>query len=68
MKFAVLTDTLCGWEDCWTEGDKPWRFDSREEAQAEIDEHVETSREELEDPYDPFDFRIVECDSEGNIK
>ena len=42
--FRVLTRTLFGWEDCWHEDDEPARFDTREEAQAEIDEHLESCR------------------------
>lgn len=36
--FKVLTRTLSGWDDCWTEDGEPTRFATKEEAQSEIDE------------------------------
>lgn len=36
--FKVLTRTLSGWDDCWTEDGEPQRFTTEAEAQAEIDD------------------------------
>lgn len=60
--FVVQTKTLGGWENCWTETlpdgtERPVRFETKEEAQREIDDLIE----EME--YDPDDYRIVEENS-----
>lgn len=54
--YIVLTKTMNGWENVWTDGDdKPLSFPTREEAQAEIDDLVQ------EMGYDPEDYRIEEA-------
>jgi hypothetical protein len=56
--YIVLTKTMNGWENVWTDGDdKPLSFPTREEAQAEIDDLV------AEMGYDPDDYRIEVVDS-----
>lgn len=57
--FRVLTRTVHGWEDAWTEEDETGRshlsrYTIREEAQAEIDELV------AELAHDPEDYKIEE--------
>lgn len=58
-KFVVLTNTVFeGWKSHWTETvygvERPLLFDTREEAQAEIDDIVRIMR------HDPEDYRIEE--------
>lgn len=63
MKFKVMTRLANGeLEDCWTEDGPagtsiPVRFDTADEAQAEIDEVCD------EMGYDPGDYEIVECEA-----
>ena len=67
-KYAVL----CAGEDCWTEWDDyacasiPMRFNSRDEALAELNEHVRDMADADMD-FDTSEYEIVECDDEGNI-
>ena len=66
-RFAV-EEMLCngGWEQAWMdEDDRPIHFATREEAQAEIDDLIETVKLAVEDghmasEYDPENYRIVE--------
>jgi hypothetical protein len=70
MTYEVQTYTLCeGWVNCWTTDGKPTTFETAQEAQAEIDNHIAESTEtyiregilsEGESAYDPADLRIVE--------
>lgn len=70
--FEVRTLTLFdGWINCWTtesqRGTEPTVFDTREEAQASLDEFLEDVRQDYlagntEGPYDPEDFRIVQIE------
>lgn len=56
--FKVMTRLASGQlEDCWHEDDKPLRFSTEEEAQAEIDEVCDQMG------YDPADYEIVECEA-----
>ena len=65
-QYMVECDYAGGWSDAeWTETDaanneKPWRFDTVEEAQAEIDDLIETvaSNKDME-PYHAEDYRVV---------
>lgn len=71
MKFEVQQYTLCeGWVNTWSIEEEgvttPQLFDSKAEAQAEIDEFLREIAEEIEygerDPdngYDAEDFRVV---------
>lgn len=67
-KYEVQTWSACdGWENVWTVDGKPSIFDSAEEAQAEIDEVLETVEEQIrngerepEHCYDRDDYRIKE--------
>ena len=55
-----------GWADaCWTVDDKPFVPETREEAQAAIDEHIEDSVKafeagDLDEAYSSLDYRVVE--------
>lgn len=69
-RFKVEMRILGGWGDAgWTieydSGPRPMRFSSREKAQAEIDELIADVKEavqagDMEDEYDPDDYRVVE--------
>lgn len=66
MKYEVLTYTLCdGWVNCWTDSDAegnatPSLFDSREAAQAEVDDYFASRRDAGMDCDD--ELMIVEVD------
>jgi hypothetical protein len=70
MKTKFLVEHLFsyGWDDAgWISEDEPWLFDTREAAQAEIDDLIESVAEavavgDMSDEYDPDDYRIVEVD------
>ena len=47
MKYKVLTSFSYGCDDVWHSDDKPWRFSSIEEAEAEIKDHIETTKEHM---------------------
>lgn len=52
--YQVLTRTYVdGWINCWTIDGEPWTFETREEAQAEIDDLLQ----DLSD-YRVDDYRI----------
>ena len=54
--YQVLTRTYVdGWINCWTIDGAPWTFETREEAQAEIDDLLQ----DLSD-YRVDDYRIEE--------
>jgi len=67
MKYKVEHNFIYGWDDAdWHEGDDetPWRFDSIEEAEAEIDDFIKSTEEAVEsghmdEPYDREDYRVV---------
>ena len=67
-KFLVEHHFSYGWDDAgWSSEDKPWLFDTREAAQAEIDDLIESVAEavaegDMSDEYDRDDYRIVEVD------
>ena len=59
MKYMVEHRYIYGWDDAgWSENDLPWRFDSVEAAQAEIDETVQAANEAGME-YDAGDYRVV---------
>jgi hypothetical protein len=65
--FKVITRCVNHWEDCWQIDDAPWRFATREEAEAAITDHIadcEASR--LSGEYDRSDFRIIPADQPPN--
>jgi hypothetical protein len=64
MKYAVETRFAHGFENCWTYNDETLiTFDSREEAQAELDCHLRDLKADYEDglieDYNPEDYRIT---------
>jgi hypothetical protein len=66
MKYVIETDTfVTGWVNCSTDEDGyPLVFDTREEAQAELDEHLFMLGIECDlgniDDFNPEDYRITE--------
>jgi hypothetical protein len=57
--YIVLTKTMNGWENVWTDGNnKPLSFPNREEAQAEIQAEIDDLVDEM--GYDPENYRIEE--------
>jgi hypothetical protein len=66
MKYVIETDTfVTGWVNCSTDEDGyPLAFDTREEAQAELDLHLAELRQAYKekhiDSYNPEDYRITE--------
>ena len=67
-KYEVQTRMLGGWENVWADGEgEPLLFDSEEEAQAELDEHMDMlqsafKRGDLDSIESINDFRIVEVE------
>ena len=66
MKYVIETDTfVTGWVNCSTDEDGyPLAFDTREEAQAELDAHlamlcIDRDLGNIED-VNPEDYRITE--------
>jgi hypothetical protein len=65
LVYEVQTEMLGGWENCWTENDKPATFASREEAEAAIEEHIAdcinaVQSGDMHDSPDPSSMRVVE--------
>jgi len=59
VMYQVLTKTLCdGFINCWTIDGEPWTFETREEAQAEIDDLLQ----DLSD-YSADDYKIEKVQS-----
>ena len=58
-RYAILTDTFCtGWVNCSTgEDGYPLTFDSMQDAESELKDHLSNS-EDLE--LNPEDYKIVE--------
>lgn len=61
--FAVETLFVFGWENCWRESGedgtyRPMLFPTREAAEAELKETLETARDSGMQ-FDPADYRIV---------
>jgi hypothetical protein len=61
QKYIVEQNFMYGWDDAgWLVDDKPMRFDSVEDAQAEIENHVFECLVEFGDGHTmASDFRIV---------
>jgi hypothetical protein len=65
--FKVEMNFTYGWDDAgWTNNGLPWRFQTRAEAQQEIDELIEDTAEAasmnyMDETYSKEDFRIVEA-------
>jgi hypothetical protein len=59
--YEVQTLTVVdGWDNCWTEDEKPMTFPSAEEAQAAIDEFFDDLKDAgMADDYDREDYRVV---------
>jgi len=55
MFYVVQHDFLYGWDNAgWSDDGKPLRFETREEAQKEINDLCQQMK------YNPEDYRIVE--------
>jgi len=63
-KFYIEMCYLSGWGDAeWTEDDVPLRFDSVEDAQAALDEHLDACRDavargDMSDGHDASEYRV----------
>lgn len=67
MRYAVETLMGSSWENCWHEDDELLTFATREEAEAELEDHLETMHDccatgDLSDSMSREDFRIVEVE------
>lgn len=59
-KFEVQTNTVFdGWVNCWHEDDGLVYYETREQAQAAIDEFFEDLPAEMADSYTRDDYRVV---------
>ena len=67
MKYKVLTSFSYGFDDVWQLDDKPHRFNSIEEAEAEIEDHIKTYKEEMNETVERVDYKIVEADTNENV-
>ena len=67
-KFEVQTNSICdGWVNCWHDDEEYLYFDTKEEAQAEIDDFIETMEIGVAEGYlasanTSEDYRIVEVE------
>ena len=62
--FEVQLWIGAGWDNCWLDPDQPRVYETREEAEAAIDEHLKDAAEAveeglLEDFDDRDSFRVV---------
>lgn len=68
MKYAVETQIGNGWENVWMTGDdKPILFDTYEEAEYELRDHLKDYQEAFDEGFvssvpEPDEFRIVEVE------
>ena len=64
MTYQVQTYTLCdGWINTWTENDTPLTFDTLEEAQIALQDHLNDLAHAVMfgmDDHNPEDYRIKE--------
>ena len=67
MKYKVLTSFSYGFDDVWQLDDKPHRFNSIKEAEAEIEDHIKTYKEEMNETVERVDYKIVEADTNENV-
>lgn len=69
--FKVECEFTYGWDDAgWTLDGEPWRFATREEAEAEIDELIAmsidaTKRGHILEAYSRKSYRVVEDNPEN---
>ena len=72
-QFMVQMLFSYGWDDAeWQDDDQPLLYNSREEAQAAIDEHCRdcadaVARGDMIDGYDPSEFRVVPVGQGENL-
>ncbi len=59
MRYAVLTEFLHGWENCWHDGEALMTFASVAEAEAEIAEHMAEYRRMI-GPIERDHFKVVQ--------
>jgi hypothetical protein len=58
-QYKVIMWTLCGWEDCWKDGDEPTRFDSLEDAENGLEEYHQEFNQD--GSFDRDDFKVVDA-------
>lgn len=63
-RWEVQMRCTSGWENIWTENDKPMTFASRADAAADLAEHIRLTEEaaargDMDSPHLRKDFRIV---------
>tara|TARA_R110000772_G_scaffold36387_4_gene87075 strand:+ start:1021 stop:1233 length:213 start_codon:yes stop_codon:yes gene_type:complete len=69
--YEVQTKTfLDGWVNCWNLNDKPHFFDTRKEAQEELDDFLQTVKVAVEmgammENYERDDYRIIKLEIEN---
>ena len=65
MKYKIEHNYIYGWDDAYLDdNEKPILFDTKKEAQADIDDLIDDVKEavklgHMEDEYDKEDYRIV---------
>ena len=64
MKYKVLTSFSYGFDDGWQLDDRPHRFNSIQEAETEIEDHIKTYKEEMNETVERVDYKIVEADTD----
>ena len=67
MKYKVLTSFSYGFDDVWQLDDKPHRFNSIKEAETEIEDHIKTYKEEMNETVERIDYKIVEADTNEEV-
>jgi len=65
MKYEIQTQFIYGWENCWECDGKTEYFDTYENAKLALNDFLDEMAQahfngEIEDQYDPSDYRIVE--------
>jgi hypothetical protein len=64
-KYEVQHNTICdGWVNTWTDDGAPTVFDSKAEANAELDSFLDDTLDDfrngyLDEPYNRSEFRVV---------
>ena len=67
MKYKVLTSFSYGFDDVWQLDDKPHRFNSIKEAETEIEDHIKTYKEEMNETVERVDYKIVEANTNEEV-
>ena len=67
MKYKVLTSFSYGFDDVWQLDDKPHRFNSIKEAETEIEDHIKTYKEEMNETVERIDYKIVEANTNEEV-